>query len=126
MKNLFLTLGAVLTFGMASAQINGQNTAGQITKTGQADASRQDMAFKKSAIDQPQNATTANGIATPGTAPASAGMSTTGSTAGTTANGTSAGTSISGAGGGSTVTTGSVSNTTNTTNATTTGKPKKQ
>jgi len=120
MKKLFLTLGAVLTIGIASAQVNSQgtvNTAGQINKpsTGTNNntlARPAEMSLNKSAnasqsaVPVGQNSNT-NGISsqTPSAAPT---MST------------------SGAGGGSTVNTSSVPNTANTTNATTTQVPDKK
>jgi hypothetical protein len=123
MKKLFFTLGAILTFGMASAQINGQNTAGQLNNNNSAATTMQDMKMTRNSNAQPQSGIipSSNNIATPSTAPAASGMSTTGLSGSGQGTQTSGGV---GSGSGSTVTTTGTPNTTNTTNATTTGKPK--
>lgn len=125
MKKLFLTLGAVLTMGIASAQVNSQgttNTAGQINKptsgttTVNSSARPAEMTLNKSSVTTPQSAVPVGGQNSNVRGVSNQPVSTS----------SGAGTSTSGTGGGSTVTSNSVPNTTNTTNATTTKMPDKK
>lgn len=121
MKKLFFTLGAVLTMGIASAQVNSQgttNTAGQINKP--------DAGTNNNINARPSDRTINQSATAPQSAVPVGGQNSNAAGMSNQTPSSSAAMSTSGAGGGSTVNTSSVPNTANTTNATTTQVPDKK